>query len=112
MGKTLQERMLVEGSEFLQMLAKHEETFPPATIPGLYPIVYIDGHGEELCADCAEAQLAEAEAADPVDRDIFQCHEVWDAYIHYEGPSVFCYHCNKEIEAAYGDPWAEEEADD
>ncbi|MBF0273318.1 MAG: hypothetical protein HQL98_14815 [Magnetococcales bacterium] len=29
--------------------------------------------------------------------------------VHWEGPAIQCVQCNAEIEAVYGDPWAETE---
>jgi hypothetical protein len=72
---------------------------PWHTIPGMYPIVYIDGWDEQLCGKCASKALIEH------DSESFKEDLPSDWYIHYEGDSVFCYECNKEIESAYGDPW-------
>jgi hypothetical protein len=76
-------------------------TFPAYAWPGGYPIIYVDGHSEVLCAKCAtkEADKEDAGKDAPVAADI-----------HYEGPSELCAVCNADIESAYGDP--EEETTD
>jgi hypothetical protein len=83
------------------------EKLPSYAWPGGYPILYLDGHNESLCPDCANAGEQEAKelGSDYIDtRDL-----PVTMYIHYEGPPEFCAECNKQTESAYGDPDAEEE---
>lgn len=72
--------------------------------PGGYPILYVDGDNETLCADCATVVL---DQEDPFPAS----HRPTTWFIHYEGPPEYCARCNKEIESAYGDP-EEGESDD
>lgn len=62
--------------------------------PGGYPILYLDGGNDILCAVCA------TKAAADEDPKMRPC--AWQ--IHYEGESEFCADCNVEIESAYGNP--------
>ena len=77
-----------------------DNVLPAYVWPGGYPILYLDGHNEVLCAKCAtiEADKPDAGKDAPVAADVF-----------YEGPSEFCAVCNTEIESAYGDPDAVKE---
>lgn len=71
-------------------------SLPPATMPGLYPIVYLDGQGSTLCPDCANA--------DDGDPSVWPDQQPRDWYIYYEGPAIYCDECGEAIESAYGDP--------
>ena len=74
---------------------------PSYAWPGGYPILYYDRDGFSLCATCAENLLNDKEAdADlkPTGADVF-----------YEGAPELCAQCNKVIESAYGDSYAEAE---
>jgi hypothetical protein len=68
--------------------------------PGGYPVVYVDPEDESegLCAKTVREMIDRGEW--PEGRSV-------DSYTHYEGPSVECT-CGKLIEAAYGDPDAED----
>ena len=72
-----------------------DNELPSYAWPGGYPVVYLDGHNETLCAACAtkEADNPEAGKDAPV-----------AYFVYYEGPSEFCAVCNAEVESAYGDP--------
>lgn len=74
-------------------------TLPSYAWPGGYPVLYLDGHNETLCATCATKAANELEEDDR-DRPVAY-------FVHYEGPSEFCAACNAEVESAYGDPEAE-----
>ncbi len=71
---------------------------PKFAWPGGYPMFYIADDGEALCPDCAN------DPKNPV-------HEGGDADgwrlegydINYEDAQLFCAHCNKRIESAYGE---------
>lgn len=68
---------------------------PAFAWPGGYPIYYLDKSCSVMCADCATKAL-DSEYGDgfaPVASDI-----------HWEGDSLICEDCNKEIESAYGNP--------
>ena len=68
-----------------------EEWFVSYAFPGGYPVLYLNDSGDTFCAECA-AKVFLSEGQD--------IH----AECYYEGPSIHCDKCNKEIESAYGDP--------
>jgi len=74
---------------------------PAFAWPGGYPILYLDGSDEVLCAACA-TRLAD-------DPEEFEKYKPYAFMIHEEGPTVYCENCNAPIESACGDPDAEEE---
>jgi len=65
------------------------ENVPAYAWPGGYPLVYVDGGGSYLCADCANREGY----TDPVT----------SVFIHYEGDPVTCDDCGTQIESAYGE---------
>jgi len=73
--------------------------------PGGYQIIYITDDGGVLCPACANGENG-SEASETADSGSGWKLEGYD--IFFEGPSVFCDHCNDEIESAYGDPEEEE----
>jgi hypothetical protein len=76
---------------------------PPWAWPGGYPIIYIDGHNEVLCPDCAQKELEEFVTLSAEDKEYFDKRDLpVDWMIHYEGPPEYCVECNKEIASAYG----------
>lgn len=73
-----------------------EGKLPAFAFPGGYPIVYFTRDGLMVCPDCANIE----DTSDPV--------VSYDIY--WEGPTVPCDDCGRDvIESAYGDP--DEEAD-
>jgi len=72
--------------------------YPSVCWPGLYTLVYITADGGILCAECANSDGQTDDPDDP------QWHIVQQTVI-WEGPSVYCDHCNVEIESAYGGGW-------
>jgi hypothetical protein len=62
--------------------------------PGGYPILYGDYWNEVLCPECAHK-------AESDDDERFRPHH---AFIYYEGPTLYCRECNRDLESAYGDP--------
>lgn|GEM_PF-3232477 len=85
-----------------------ESVLPTYAWPGGYPIFYILPDGGELCPQCIQRFFLEDDWSDT--ETVRTNRAVAD--IHYEGPSIYCDHCNREIESAYGDPDAEEDTDD
>jgi len=69
--------------------------------PGGYPVVLLMSDGEILCADCARENfrliLKDTKHGTPRD-----CWHAQLPCIHYEGGPLYCAHCNKAIESAYG----------
>lgn len=72
------------------------DLFSPYAWPGGYPVIYIAGGCDVLCAACARAEVIDNRGT--VATDIYE-----------EGPVEYCASCNREIESAYGDPDAEPE---
>ena len=104
-SKRLRDRLLVQGTEALQRSITDEQERFFAVDVHLRPLVYIDGWENELCADCAEARLVEAESFDDLDEYIcWEEDQVKDVYLHFEGADAICHDCNDVITSYYGDP--------
>jgi hypothetical protein len=88
--------MLRTRADILDLKKEHEGKLPSHSGLGGYPIFYLDGENNTLCADCANK---EDEYSSPTVA----------ADCHYEGPDMFCEGCGHIIESAYGDPWVEED---
>ena len=84
---------------YLRVAQGYKETFAPYAWPGGYQIVFYSDDGGVFCADCAKGVFITEKIA-------------VNAEIYYEGPGMFCDECNRELEAAYGDPDAPDEEDD
>lgn len=69
---------------------------PAIAWPGGYPIIYVDGQGSLICADCATKSLDDKDEVEGFKPEAFD--------IYYEGPALNCDQCNTVIESAYGDP--------
>ena len=69
--------------------------------PGYYEICYIVHDGGVLCHNCANDELMRT-----IDQDDERFYIV-EADVNWECPSIYCDHCNREIESAYGDSNAE-----
>lgn len=65
--------------------------------PGGYEIHYIVEDGGVLCHQCANRELERT-----LDPDDDQFHIV-DYVINYEDSDLYCDHCNRRIEPAYGE---------
>lgn len=65
--------------------------------PGGYEISYLVKDGGILCHQCANAELMRT-----IDPDDDQFHIV-DYVINYENSDLYCDHCNRRIEPAYGE---------
>jgi len=70
----------------------------PFAWPGGYPVYAIMDDGEYLCFDCVRDN-SEVHEGNQADGWRFE-----GADIYWEGPTMTCAHCNKELESAYGDP--------
>jgi hypothetical protein len=71
-----------------------DRPLPKFTSVGCYPIVYVTGDMDCLCATCATKMRDEAEdGAAPLACDI-----------HWEGEALSCDDCGDDIESAYGVP--------
>jgi hypothetical protein len=68
---------------------------PAYAFPGGYPIFYLATDNGVLCPDCANQYTPERDNEDQLKPVLCD--------INYEDESLFCEHCNKRIESAYGD---------
>ena len=78
--------------------------WPSYAWPGGYEIHYYAKDSGVLCHKCANEHVMRT-----LDSDDEQFYIVGGG-VYWEGPAILCDHCGRDIEAAYGDPWAEEEA--
>ena len=91
----------INGTPAIRKLAADNGGELPAWAwPGGYPIIYFDRDNSVLCPACANNKDASFDA--PL--------VAYDVY--WEGPSMQCDQCYKEIESAYGDPDADDDAGD
>lgn len=90
--------------EFLQSLKQGR-----FTSLGSYPLFYLMSDGAVMCPPCAyRERFRIARAIRDKDRS------GWRAVamdVHWEGPAEDCCECNEPILSAYGDPDAENEAE-
>lgn len=71
--------------------------WPACAWPGGYPIFYVVKDMGILCPHCANNELNRT--IDPDDDQFY----VVAADINEEDPDLFCDHCGKQIESAYGE---------
>lgn len=69
--------------------------------PGGYPAYLIFGDGEACCFNCARKEYSRI-AKDMKDGFGSQ-FEIVGCDINYEDNDLYCSHCNKQIESAYGE---------
>lgn len=74
----------------------YNEVFTNFTWLGGYSVIFTTDEGDVLCAECAKRRFI-------MDR------EDVTSDIYYEGPTMYCDECNREIESSYGDPDVEKE---
>lgn len=70
--------------------------------PGGYQVIATMSDGSMLCPDCVRDHLriiAESTAGNFRDGWTFS-----GADVYWEGPSMFCDHCGRELPSEYGDP--------
>ena len=84
----------------------------PAYSPwGAYPRIYYTREFESLCSDCATTEyfgwLYSLNTCDG-----WQYDPPVHVDVYYEGPDVICADCSKPIPSAYGDPWADDDANE
>lgn len=75
--------------------------------PGGYPIFYLCADGGVLCPKCANDNIALT-----TDPDAEKDWRIVASDINYEDDWLFCSHCNKLIESAYGEPHTKDTACD
>jgi hypothetical protein len=78
-------------------IAKHIARNPYAW-PGGYPRFAITDDGGALCPKCCRAEFGLIARSLPGDGWHVVAHD-----INYEDNSLYCDHCNNQIESAYGD---------
>ncbi len=76
----------------------YSDLFAAFAWPGGYTVEYITPGGDVLCAGCAK-------------REVLENRGMVYSEIYYEGPTEYCADCNAEIESAYGDPDAGDDAE-
>ena len=78
----------------------------PIAFPGGYSVLLLLADGETLCPKCIRSEWRNI-----VDDIKAGYNSGWTpeaSYIHWEGPSEYCAHCNTELPSEYGDPDSEE----
>ena len=74
----------------------------PYTFPGAYQVTAIMDDGEVVCHDCLKENYREIlQSTKNNDRDGWT---FVGADVLWEGPSLYCAHCNSEIKTEYGNP--------
>lgn len=74
----------------------------PFAWPGGYTVTAIMDDGEVLCHDCLKENFREILQSTKDDS-----RDGWTfagAGVMWEGPPMYCAHCNKEMSTEYGDP--------
>ena len=70
--------------------------------PGGYLIIYYAQDTAVICSECAnggnDAEFQNPECQDDAQWTLADCD------IYYEGPPLYCEHCNRQLESAYDDP--------
>lgn len=88
------------------MASVREYIRTPYAWPGGYQKILIMSDGEVICPDCARSEYRQISNSTR-----HKLRDGWSAEgvdIFYEGASINCAHCNKQIDSAYGDPSVEE----
>ena len=90
-------RMMADNANKARLYEKPEyPLFSFYAFPGGYQLIYITADNGVLCAACANNEQCN-------DRNDDQFYIV-DYFIHWEGESMYCDHCNAELESEYGIP--------
>ena len=80
-------------------------SLPAYAWPGGYPIVYVMGDGETLCAACANGGNGSLAVEEGLEDDMpDKSWTIVGAQVHWEGEPEICAHCGDEIPSAYGVP--------
>lgn len=81
-------------------LNKENGEYPAYAWPGGYPIYYMVEDNGILCPGCANGENGSEASEDNEDRQ----WKLVGMDVHWEGESLLCDHCEKEVESAYGIP--------
>ena len=83
------------NTEAVEHYRRSNGKFPMYSSVGSYPVLYVAGDGDCLCGNCV-TELSTSE-------DLGPSFTITSACVHWEGPSLYCGECGKELESAYGD---------
>jgi hypothetical protein len=88
----------------IKQLRDEDGKLPAYAWPGGYPIYYLVADNGVLCPACANQENGSiaSETLDPECPDDNQWRIV-ASDVNWEDESLFCDHCSKQIESAYGD---------
>lgn len=79
------------------------------TSVGGYPIFFATTDGSALCWDCAKAEYKQISYA--LRHQLNGDWRVFACEVNWESTDLYCAHCNKPIESAYGDVAKTESSD-
>ena len=71
----------------------------PYVFPGAYTLYAVMDDGEMLCYDCCKENRNEIH-----ENGVNDGWRFITADVYWEGPDMFCAHCNKPLKSEYGDP--------
>ena len=77
--------------------------FTSFAFPGGYPVFHVCKDSGILCADCANNERPPIADITYDDGTIDEQWHIIASVINYEDDSVYCDHCSKQIESAYGE---------
>ena len=69
--------------------------------PGGYPLYLVTSDGAALCVDCAKQEYKQIVYA--IRHNLNDGWRVEAVDVNYEETDLYCDHCNKQIESAYGE---------
>jgi len=98
---------MISDHVYRRVGVERSQRLPAFTDLGGYTLVYYTQDGAEMCPACVNGE----NDSDVQSQDDPQWNVV-EADVYWEGPTLYCSHCNSEIESAYGDPNAEKEDED
>jgi hypothetical protein len=75
----------------MELMLDQNRKLPGISFPGGYTILYCNYEHEIFCKDCAQEIHDEDE------------NEIKHSFIHWEGPSLLCNECDKELPSEYGE---------
>lgn len=79
------------------MFAAHlDHELPQYAMVGCYTLIYYTADNATLCAKCATVERTKDYTINPLQVDVY-----------YEGPTLQCDECGRDLESGYGDPEAE-----
>lgn len=95
-------------SDIEKLIDENDNQLPAYAWPGGYPLFYVTNDSGVLCQDCANMALKEGLINDEYDPQWY----IISYDINYEDTSLYCDHCSKTIESAYGDDEDDQSEDD